>query len=463
MISSPDGHRVRASILPTATAPRESHVKKGFVILLLVLAVIVLVSPGLVGRLAEESMDENLDWAATESPELTITSQGFDRGWFSSEGQHRVELRDGDMRDALLLLTANSDFDGLPTLIINTRIDHGLVPVTSMARENGTLLPGLGSAVSTLRLEFENAETVDVPGTIYSEVGLTGELRSNFIIEPGTFSDGDETAQWGDIDVLITTSPSTKVVGFKGTLDEVAFVSPYSEVTIGPLRFGGNQQRTRFGPYVGDAEFTIDKITMPSSWGQDSMGPISFTSTAALDDDAMTARTTVLLDDLPFGDFGRARIKLDVSVDDIDAEAVGNLTRTLDGLSDYASDEEVRAAVEDDLKQLLATGFELHVVQLDVALQPGTLSAVLEVKVDDTDPDTFVWTSALLATDASMDLSVPAELMDYAISLDPEIGAAVGMGFLRRNQDVYEMEATFSDGLLTINGAPMPVPWLGGN
>ena len=72
--------------------------KKGFVILLLALAVIVFVSPGLIGRLAEESMDENLDWAATESPELTITSQGFDRGWFSSEGQHRVELKKGNVK-----------------------------------------------------------------------------------------------------------------------------------------------------------------------------------------------------------------------------------------------------------------------------------------------------------------------------------------------------------------------------
>lgn len=408
-------------------------------------------------------MDENLDWAATESPELTITSQGFDRGWFSSEGQHRVELRQGDIRDTLLALVASSDFDGLPALIIDTRIDHGLVPLTSMAREKGTLLPGLGSAVSTLRLEFENGETIDVPGTIYSDVGLTGELRSNLILEPGTFSDGDETAQWGDVDVLITTNPSTKIVGFKGALDEVAFVSPYNEVTIGPLHFGGNQQRTRFGPYVGDAEFTIEKITMPASWGQDSMGPISFTSTAALDDDAMTGRTTILLDDLPFGDLGRARINMDISVDDIDAEALGNLARTYNGLDGYASDDEIWALMEDDFKQLFASGFELHVVQLDVAFQPGTVSAELNVRMDDTDLDTFVWTSALLAVDATMDLSVPAELMEYVISLDPQAGAAVGMGFLRRNQDVYEMEAAFKDGLLTINDAPMPVPWLGGN
>lgn len=437
--------------------------KKGFVFLLLALAVIVLVSPGLVGRLAEESMDENLKWAATESQDVTITSQGFERGWFSSEGQHRIELRNGDVRDVLLVLAGDNGFDGLPALVIDTRIDHGLVPVTSMAREKGSLLPGLGSAVSTMRLEFENGDTVDIPGTIYSEVGLTGELQSNLILEPGTFSDGDETAQWGDVDVLITTSPSTNVVGFKGALDELAFVSPYNEVTIGPLHFEGDQQRTRFGPYVGDASFTIDKITMPSSWGQDSMGPISFTSTASIDDDALSGRTTVLLDNLPFGDFGRARINMDISADNIDAEALGNLTRALDELSDNASNDEVRLALEDDLKQLLAAGFELHVVQLDIALQPGTVSATLNVEVDDTDPDTFVWTSALLALDATLDLSVPAELMDYAISLDPQVGAAVGMGFLRRNQDVYEMEATFKDGLLTINGAPMPVPWLGGN
>jgi uncharacterized protein YdgA (DUF945 family) len=438
-------------------------VKKGFVFLLLALAVIVLVSPGLVGRLAEESMDENLEWAANDSQDVTITSQGFERGWFSSEGQHRIELRNGDVRDLLLVLAGDKGLDGLPALVIDTRIDHGLVPVTSMAREKGSLLPGLGSAVSTMRLEFENGDTVDIPGTIYSEVGLTGELQSNLILEPGTFSDGDETAQWGAIDVLITTSPSTNVVGFKGALDELAFVSPYNEVTIGPLHFEGDQQRTRFGPYVGDASFTIDKITMPSSWGQDSMGPISFTSTATIDDDALSGRTTVLLDNLPFGDFGRARINMDISADNIDAEALGNLTRALDELSDYPSNDEVRLALEDDLKQLLAAGFELDVVRLDIALQPGTVSATLNVEVDDTDPDTFVWTSALLALDATLDLSVPAELMDYAISLDPQVGAAVGMGFLRRNQDVYEMEAAFKDGLLTINGAPMPVPWLGGN
>jgi uncharacterized protein YdgA (DUF945 family) len=120
-------------------------------------------------------------------------------------------------------------------------------------------------------------------------------------------------------------------------------------------------------------------------------------------------------------------------------------------------------ALEDDLQQLLAKGFQLRVDQLDVIMQPGTISAQLNVDVAATDMDNFVWTSALLALDATLEVSVPAELYDYAVTIDPQVSMAVGMGFLRRNGDVYEMEAAFRNGLLTVNGAPMPIPLPGGN
>ncbi len=153
--------------------------KKGIVALLVVLALIVLISPGIVGRLAEKSVDENLDWAARESNELVVTSQSFDRGWFSSQGQHRIEVRDGNLRAALLTLTGSKDTGSLPALIIDTRLDHGLVPFSSLTRDGGTLKPGLGSAVSTLSIELANGESMPVPGTIYSTVSLGGELESN--------------------------------------------------------------------------------------------------------------------------------------------------------------------------------------------------------------------------------------------------------------------------------------------
>jgi len=437
--------------------------KKSIVVVLLLLAVIVLVSPGIVGRLAEQSMDENLDWAATESDEVTITSQGFDRGWFSSEGQHRVEMRDGELRDALTYMMSDGDLAELPVLIIDTRIDHGLVPVASMARERGSLAPGLGSAISTLRLEHEGGDTTEIPGTIYSEVGLAGELKSNLILEPGSFADGGETAHWGAVDIMVTTNPSTNVIGFSGDIEALLLESSSNEIDVGAITFEGKRQRTRFGIAVGDATLSLESITIPSDWGTDTLGPISITSSATVDGDQLSGHSTMTLDNLYVGDFGRANVRVAVSLEGVDGEAVGNISRAMDDVDTYTSGDQMMLVLEDDLQALLATGFQLRFDQFDVIMQPGTISARLNIDVAATDVNKFVWTSAMMALDATLDLSIPAELYDYAVSLDPQVSMAVGMGYLRRNGDVYEMEAAFQNGLLTVNGAPMPIPLPGGN
>ena len=131
-------------------------VKKSVIALLLLAVLIIIVSPGIVGKFAEESVGENLNWAAKESGELIVTTEGFDRGWFSSEGQHRVELGEGQLRAAIT--TMGGDSDQLPVLIISTHIDHGLIPVSSLSREEGSLAPGLGSAVSTLTVEYGDGQ-----------------------------------------------------------------------------------------------------------------------------------------------------------------------------------------------------------------------------------------------------------------------------------------------------------------
>ncbi|MEE8221518.1 MAG: DUF945 family protein, partial [Woeseiaceae bacterium] len=102
-----------------------------FVAFLITLAVIVLVSPGIVGRLAEKNIEENLDFVASESDDVVVTTESFDRGWFTSEGRHRIELRDG----AVGAVPENDadEHDRVPSLIIDTHIDHGLIPLTSMS------------------------------------------------------------------------------------------------------------------------------------------------------------------------------------------------------------------------------------------------------------------------------------------------------------------------------------------
>jgi hypothetical protein len=78
--------------------------------------------------------------------------------------------------------------------------------------------------------------------------------------------------------------------------------------------------------------------------------------------------------------------------------------------------------------------------------------------VEESDPVDFDLTSLLMTLDAEADLKASQGFVDHAMAMNPDAGAIVGMGYLRKNGDIYEMRAEYAKGLLTINGAPMPIP-----
>jgi uncharacterized protein YdgA (DUF945 family) len=434
-------------------------VNKSFVALLIVLALVVLISPGIVGRLAERSMDENLDWAANESQEVVVTSQGFDRGWFSSEGQHRVELKGGQLRDVIQAYVGAANIDKIPVLIIDTHLDHGLIPVTSMSRDKGSLLPGLGSAVSVLRVEMVDDAVLELPGTIFSTVGLTGELRSNYVLEAGSYNQEDATAFWGATDIVVTTNPSSGAVGFKGDVESLAVDTLQETVEIKSIRFSGEQSPTPFGFRAGTANLSFESIDYGSNMPGQIIGPFAFTSTSSVDAGRLDAHMTMLLKNTPFADMGTAGIATELHIENADGLALDNIKRAMQRMQDGANSEALLASMETDAKRLLASGISLHIDQLDISLPQGQLTMEFEFEHPETDLDQFSWASVLLMMDASANISVPVELMDLVTTMNPQAHAAIAMGFLRRKGDAYEMEASFENGLLTVNGAPMPLPF----
>lgn len=445
--------------------------KKSIVALLVLLALIVLISPAIVGRLAEQGLDENLQWAAQESRDLVVTSTAFDRGWFSSEGQHRVEVREGLLQTVLLAL-AGADDAALPALIIDTRLDHGLIAVSSMSREGGTLMPGLGSARSTLRIELPHSEIVELPGVIYSTVGLTGELRSNYTLEPGSTDIDDVAAVWGAVDIDVTTNPADGSVSFAGLIESLAIAGDSDNLQVGAIRFSGDQRQSPFGFAVGDAILTIDSMAFQNNAddmvtfgaiqnaADDAMkfGPISIDSTTSVDGDRVNGRTTLRLDRAHWPQFGDISIAADISVINFDGTATGRLKQAFENMPPGGSPDQLYAAAEKDVQDLFAAGFELRIDQLDIVVPQGPITSKFNFVVPASDRDQFRWTAALVALDATADLRVPAELVDLATMMSPEAGAAIAMGFLKKNGEFYEMEAAYKKGLLTINGAPLPIP-----
>ena len=116
------------------------------------------------------------------------------------------------------------------------------------------------------------------------------------------------------------------------------------------------------------------------------------------------------------------------------------------------------ASMEEDLADLVAAGFAIRIDQFDMNLPQGAFSSELEVIVPESDRDSFVWPSVLLEMEASADVSIESGLFDMISMMAPDVQMAVAMGVLRQEGDNYVMEAEYKQGLLTVNGAPMPIP-----
>lgn len=434
--------------------------KKGIVVLLVLLAALVLVSPALVGRLAERSMEENIDWAAMESGAIKVESEHYARGWFSSEGRHRIELQEGDLLKSLQMLTGPLDADDLPVLVINTRLDHGPIPVSSMTREHGSLAPGLGSAVSTLQLETPDGELIDLPGTIFSKVALDGALQSNYVLEAGSRSADGMTASWGEADVDVTTNPASGKVALDGRISELSVGDGDGGVRLDGLVFSGNQQPTPFGVATGNVDIGIDSMTVGSKGmvpGM-SLAGASVKARSRLQGDRVDGDAAVRFD-LKHAD-GSDDFSLDMLVDlsGADATAIGALQRAATRTRGTTDPLIALSSIEPDAKRLLAKGFTLNVPRYNLTVPEGTLAADLAVTFAEADPDTFEWATLLLSTDAELHVAVPAALVEAMGQDSPQIAMAIGGGYLVKKGDVYELNAQLRKGLLTVNGAPIPIP-----
>jgi uncharacterized protein YdgA (DUF945 family) len=455
---------LHASIGASAIVEQGFNVRKSIVALFIVLALIVFISPAIVGRLAERSMDENLEWATLENPDVVVTSQGFDRGWFSSEGRHRIEVHKGQLHDILLAFgDGNVSSAELPALIITTHLDHGLIPVSSMLRDGGSLVPGLGSAISTIAVELGGGEIVDLPGIINSTVGLTGELKSHYSLAAGSREVSDTIAEWGAVDIKINTSPTSGNMSYSGLIESIEINSDSDFLEIEAIEFSGSQKQSPFGYAIGNIDFVLGTMSFETPNGSGAtIGPLSVTGSSSVDGDRINGNSVVSLESRSSqqgpSPLGFNSITVDVRFVGLDGIAIGKLKRSIEAAQAMGGTAPQYAEAEEDALALLAAGFELHVNQFDIAMPQGLVTSKLKFVVEESDADNFDWSSALLTMDASADLRVPNALVELAVLMTPEVNTAIAMGVLKKNGDFYEMEAAYKKGLLTINGAPMAIP-----
>ena len=432
------------------------------VALLITLAVIVLVSPGIVGRLAEQSVEENLHFVASENDEVVVTTESFDRGWFTSEGRHRIELRDGAVGTVF-----ENDADKhtrVPSLIIDTHIDHGLIPLTSMSRDSGSLKPGLASAVSTITLDPGDGELFEIPGKIYSDVGLTGETALHFLLQAGSRSFDDEMLEWQGADVTVHTNPATGSVSVKGDVLPWSILGERASVKFGSMTIEGLQEKSPYGLGIGSVQLEMGPVDIENSDGPGTgFNKLSFNASSNIDGDRVNAASKLDISDIRVPDFENIDVAMDLVLNRLDALSLHKIAQALRNTSGSADPgsaiEDLYPLIEADLQKLLVAGFEIRIDRFDLTLPSGKVTTKLRFDLPAFAPTAaFSWPALLLALDASADIRLPVELFDMVLEMSPEAGALVAMGFLQKAGGFYEMRAEYAKGLLTVNGAPLPIP-----
>jgi uncharacterized protein YdgA (DUF945 family) len=437
--------------------------KRWLVISLVLLALIILVSPGIIGQLAEQNMEENIQWAESESPGVSITREAFDRGWFTSEGQHRVVLQGGQFRDAAQKYADVSGNPELPSLLIDTRFDHGLLPVTSLSRDAGSLIPGLASTVSTFQLDPGDGEPLSLPGTLYSEVSLTGATDSRLLVEAGSYQHEQALINWEGADLAIYSDRNSGKISVHGSIQPWSLAADEGGAKIGAIQIDADQVRTEYGFNVGPANVDLGAITIDAEGQQIVFGGMAVRMDSDVDDGRVNSTAKMTVSDVVIPGFGNVAMVMDTSMSRFDAASLGAVVVALRDAQ--ASDnpevalQMIFPEIEGDLQSLARAGAELRFDQLDVTLPQGTVATKVVVDIAEMDADAeFSWPAVLLAMTASIDLRLPAELYDLATTMNPQAGSLLAMGILQKDGDDYVMAAEYAQGLVSVNGVPMPIP-----
>lgn len=429
--------------------------KRWLVAVLVLLAVLVLVTPGIVGRLAERNIEASIAWAERDSPGVNIETERFERGWFTSAGQYRIVFDEGRFRAVAEDYRSATGNDELPSLIVDTRLAHGPLP-------GGSLTPGLASTVSTFTLDPGDGEPIPIKGELRSHVALDGSTQSRLLLEPDTFTRDGATLGWQGADLQIGSDTASGMISVDGEIRPWQVTAEDVDVEVGAISINAEQVRGDYDLRLGSANVRIGAVKFDDEGAVFTMSGMSLATDTSLDGDRLDTRADVTIESMTAPPVGVIDFELAFALDDADAGSaarIGEALRDADTGDPNTAIGSVYTEIEDDVHTLFRRGFGMRLDKLDITLPQGIVATTMKIDVAESDADApFSWSTVLLRTTGNLNLRIPAAVYEMASMMDAQAGALVAMGILVPDGDDYVLSAEYAQGLFNVNGAPMPIP-----
>lgn len=420
--------------------------RKLILLLVAVILALVLVTPRVVGGLAQREVNDyvagfNAEAATRFGPQ--ITEHSYERGWFDARSSQRIAL--------------NAGSDEAPVfLIIDNQVEHGLI------------LNGSGFGLAEVHSGFslvDEYERVELPLTAVTRIHLNGSassLVSGKAIDH-RFDESGSRLQWDGGELRFDVGSDGTSIAANGNVGRLQFVQEENRFTFGPMRFAGDQKLSEHQFWLGASSMSVDELGLEDpAAGSFQVRKFAFESDVRLDRERLTYELVVDADQIATPGFDGGSLHIDLELTDFHAETAARLRDKYAKQTDpVAAPEPGWAEIEADLLALLAHGGKLDIEKIFFATGSGRLDASAQMVIDQ-DVGAPVLTELLMALRGQLDIVVSKTLLATAAEHNPQLGQATTMlyraGYLLEENEDFVLKAAYSGGLLTINGLPLPVP-----
>ncbi len=426
---------------------------------LLGLAILLFLAPGIIGMLAERSLEQQLAQNSRMSPEYVVRELDFERGWFNSAGRHRVPLADPALAQFIALLTPGAGYPlQAPALIIETRLEHGLVALGNAPHDASALIPALANGVSTLSLELPDGSELPVPGVLYSRLGLTGSATFRYELPAGDQTRDKLHLTWQDSSAGLSSTSTGRELSFTADLGATRASNEFNSLEFSSAQVAASRKATPFGFPLGDVKLRIadvDWLTfgIPERWALlDVEGHSAFQGTK-VQGDLQFKLLALQTEDGPYD------IEIRANVANANAERLGPIIRALQYSRNGASLASLQpyTGFDDDLRGLISAGINLDIEQLQLRTSAGDGIAKLTITVPEL-RDVASWPALLLALTATADIEIGRTRVEAPSPITDQLRLLIAGGFLILDGDVYRLKADYAKGKATVNGAPLVIP-----
>jgi uncharacterized protein YdgA (DUF945 family) len=439
-------------------------VKRSIVVVLVTLAMLIIISPGIIGWLAERDLEDGIEAAKVTSPEITIRTERFDRGWFTSEGRHRIELSDRGAFPTLARFVDQAGYQQMPALIVNSRIDHGIVPVGALSRDDSSLEPGIASMYSTLQLDPGNGELIDLPGDVTTSVSLTGETSMAINVTEGEWNDSGVALIWSGAQLDLAVAATGDLSSLNGFIAPMTLATERETVETGRIDVSIAQEPREYGLMAGVMELDSAAFVTRDQYGNTvGINAITMRGATDVEDDRINASSSADISGMTVPGMGDVDLGFDFELNGLDAESFALIYSEYREAAANSGPEQAMSslypAMEAELQQLLSAGGDLKLDRLDITFSQGRIESDFSLSLPESKAgDAFSWPGLILKMEAEMNVRMPAELFELAVAMYPEAKSALALGFLIPDGDHYKMHVSVVSGLARINGAPMQIP-----